>query len=128
MIEYEFVYNKGSRPEILKKFTAKSGEVFSMPFGFENEFERSSLTSEQIYTHLENILQYTKDTGQNLSLVYPNEPTSTDGWHLKGGSGEIQWANEESLRWWEYVYYRPEDDELIVEQPLEEQPAQGETT
>lgn len=108
MIEYELVYEAGSRPKCLKKFTASSGEVFSVAFGFDNGEEREALSTEEIYVHLENLLQYIKDKAQNLSIIQLNEENDGDGWHLNGGWAEIDWANEEILRWWEYAYYRPE--------------------
>jgi hypothetical protein len=113
MIEYEFVYEKESRPRVLKKFTASSGETFAMSFGFDNEQERNSLTNEQIYIHLENLLLYIKDKSQGLSLTYLNEPLPTDGWHLKNGWAEIDWANLEINKWWKYAYYREETDEEL---------------
>jgi hypothetical protein len=109
MIEYQFSYVKGSRPECIKKFTASSGEIFSMPFGFENITERDLLTTEQLYLHLENLLQYIKDKSQGLSLIHIDEENDGDGWHLNGGWAEIDWANEEILKWWSFVYYKPED-------------------
>lgn len=110
MIEYELIYEVGSRPEVHKKFTASSGETFSMPFGFESTVERDSLSSEEIYAHLENLLAYIKEKSQNLSVVQLDEQLDGDGWHLNGGWAEMVWANEEILKWWEYVYYRPEEE------------------
>lgn len=120
MIEYELIYSPGSRPQVSKKFTASSGEVFSVAISFESEEDREALSSEQIYQHLENLLSYIKDKAQDLSVVHEDDEPSNDGWHIKGGWGEMTWANDESLKWWEYVYYREEYDEPVVEEPQPE--------
>lgn len=110
MIEYIFSYDGSTRPSCSKKFTASSGETFSVSFGYENEAEREQMTDAQIYEHLDNLLLYIKDKSQMLSVIRLDEENDGDGWHLNGGWAEMMWANEEIFKWWEYVYYRPEND------------------
>ena len=90
MIEYVFSYEKVQRPVCVKKFTASSGETFSVSFGFENKEEREELTETQIYEHLENLLSYIKDKSQELTLIALGEKDDGDGWHLNGGWGEME--------------------------------------
>jgi hypothetical protein len=63
-----------------------------------------------VYTHLDNLVQYIKDISQTLSPIGLDEKT-TDGWHFNGRWSEIEWAKDETLRWWESVYYKNEPDE-----------------
>lgn len=105
MINYEFIYTPGSRPKIMKSMEASSGEILSTEILYENSTERDTFTVEQVYAHLDNLLQYIKDTTPNLSLIQMDEENDGDGWHLNGGWAEITWANEQILQWWEYAYY-----------------------
>jgi len=105
MHSYSFNYTEGRRPFIEKTLTASSGETLSAKITYENKEDRETFTSENVYEHLENLLQYIKDKSSALSLVYENEENDGDGWHLNGGWAEMVWANEESLKWWEFAYY-----------------------
>jgi hypothetical protein len=82
---------------------------------FNNDEERESLTNEEVYSHLDNIVQYIKDISQTIYPIGLDE-NPTDGWHFNGRWSEIEWAKDESFRWWESVYYKNEPDE-------EEEPA-----
>lgn len=108
MINYLFEYTPGSavRPEWIKTVTdSATGEVVRTELNFFNSAERSVLTTEQVYAHLGNLVQYIKDVSQNLAPIAMEDSLPADGWHIKGGWGEIEWAKEETLRWWESVYY-----------------------
>jgi hypothetical protein len=105
MHSFAFNYTAGSRPAIEKTLTASSGETLTAQITYENEHERNSLTSKNVYEHLENLLQYIKDKSTGLSLIHEDEENDGDGWHLNGGWAEINWANEEILKWWEFAYY-----------------------
>jgi hypothetical protein len=105
MINYTAEYLTTARPKILKTFSASSGEIFSTEILYENEEDRKSLNYTQIYSHMENLLQYIKDTTQNLYLIDEENPDDNDGWHINGGWAEIEWASDQILKWWSYVYY-----------------------
>jgi hypothetical protein len=123
MIEYIAVYNKGSKPRATKRITTDSNEVVDTPISFEFADEVASFSDEAVYDHLNNLVQYIKDTSVNISPVGLTELPPDDGWHLKGGWAEIEWAKEESFKWWNYIYYRdeerfitPEEEQAILDQ------------
>lgn len=105
MHSYSFNYIEGTRPFITKTLTASNGETLSAKITYENKEDRETFTSENVYEHLENLLQYIKDKSLNLSLVYEDDENDGDGWQLNGGWAEMVWANDEILKWWEFVYY-----------------------
>ena len=120
MINYEFLYEPGNRPVLKKVLSTASGESLETTVVFENVPDREALSSEQIYSHLDNLLQYIKDTTPNLSVIHLDEQNDGDGWHLNGGWAELEWANEEILKWWEFVYYNEPPE--LEEEPVEEEP------
>lgn len=123
MTNYEFVYEPGTRPVVKKVLTAESGESLETTIVFENIHDREALSSEQMYAHLENLLQYIKDKAPDLSVIHLDEKNDGDGWHLNGGWAEIEWANEEILKWWEFVYYNEPPELEEEEDPIEEEPS-----
>jgi hypothetical protein len=108
MIEYIAVYNGADKPRAVKRIVFDSGEIIDTPIAFEFADEVENFSDEEIYEHLKNIVQYIRDTAGKLSPIGLNELTPNDGWHFKGGWGEIEWAKEEALKWWTYIYYRDE--------------------
>jgi hypothetical protein len=111
MIEYIFEYDGTERPKFIKKVVGSDGTAVSTILNFHNEEERESLSAEQLYSHVDNLIQYIKDRAQTIESVKLDEPPPEDGWHYGGGGwAEISWANEEVLKWWEYVYYREEEE------------------
>jgi hypothetical protein len=110
-MSYQFEYDGPSaRPRWVKVITDSNGAEQRVFLNFSNDEEREGLTDEEIYAHLDNIVQYIKDVSQGIYPIGLQE-TATDGWHLRGGWGEIEWGKEESFKWWEFVYYRDEPDE-----------------
>lgn len=113
-MSYSFEYNgPSSRPRWVRTITDADGVVHKIVLNFGNEEERGSLSTAQIYHHLDNLIEYIKDISQEISPIQLDEKT-TDGWHFNGRWGEVEWAKEETLRWWESVYYKDEQDEEIV--------------
>jgi hypothetical protein len=111
---YEFLYDGISRPRWEKVITAESGETFRVELVYENELDRQSLSLEDVYQHLDNIVEYIKEKASEIYYVRVGEPLSNDGWHLGGGWAEIEWANAEALKWWEFVHY---NDAFDPEEP-----------
>jgi hypothetical protein len=110
-MSYQFEYDgPSSRPRWVRVITDSNNEEQMVVLNFNNEEERESLTSEEVYEHLDNIVQYIKDISQGVSPIGLDEK-SPDGWHFMGRWGEIEWAKEEALKWWESVYYKNEPDE-----------------
>ena len=110
-MRYVFEYEGPlARPKWVRVITDSAGVDQKVALNFNNEEERESLTSEEVYTHLDNLVQYIKDVSQGISPIGLDE-RPTDGWHFNGRWGEVEWAKEEALRWWESVYYKNEPDE-----------------
>lgn len=114
-----FVYDKNSRPKWMRVFTASNGEEFSVELSYGNEFERKSLTSEEVYTHLQNLLLYAKKNVNGAELIQLNDPPASTYVPLKGTYSEAQWAFEEMASWWGWAYTN-EDFEIVEEQIAEE--------
>lgn len=118
-MSYLFEYSgPDARPQWLRIIIDANNEKQKIILNFDNEEERKLLSNAEVYLHLENIIQYIKDVSQGISAIGLDE-SLTDGWHFNGGWGEVEWAKNESLKWWEYVYYKdevidfPEEDEVI---------------
>jgi hypothetical protein len=115
-MSYQFEYDGPSaRPRWVKVITDSDGAEQRVVLNFKNEEERESLTDENVYFHLDNLIQYIKDVSQGISAIGLEDMPAADGWHFNGGWGEIEWAKQEVLVWWESVYYKNE--------PNEEEPA-----
>ena len=102
---YTFNYDKTSRPTWQKTLTSSSGETLSVNLVFENEEDRLTLSAEEAYQYIENLIDYIKVKASALSPIYLEESAPGDGWHIKGGWGEIEWAKDEVLKWWSWAYY-----------------------
>ena len=118
-VEYLSVYTIGARPVATKRITDASGESIDTPIAFEFASEISQFTEEDVYEHLNNLVLYIRDTSQNLTPVGLDSPVPEDGWHLDGGWGEIEWANNEAFKWWNYIYYK-DDEDISVTLPVVE--------
>jgi hypothetical protein len=110
-MSYQFEYEGPlARPKWVRVITDSEGIEQKIALNYNNDEERESLTDEQVYVHLDNLVQYMKDVSQTISPIGLEE-TPTDGWHFNGKWSEVEWAKEETLRWWESVYYKNEPDE-----------------
>lgn len=111
-MRYQFEYDGPSaRPRWVKVITDTDGVDQRTVLNFANKEERESLTNEEVYNHLDNLVQYIKDVSQAISPIGLDENRPADGWHINGNWGEVEWAKEETLSWWESVYYKNEPDE-----------------
>jgi hypothetical protein len=99
-----------SRPRWVKVITDTEGVDQKTILNFENKEELEQLTVVEIYTHVQNLIQYIKDTANGISAVDVDEQIPLDGWHFKGNWGEIEWAKDESFKWWNYAYYKDEEE------------------
>ena len=124
MIEYIAEYNDEDRPYICKKFTASSSEEVHTSININNTQEREELSAELIYTHMDNVLKYITKTSETVQMIQLDENTGFEPWPLKGWA-EIEWAKEECILWWQYIYFKdnptrsteivvPVDEESIV--------------
>ena len=124
MIEYIAEYNNEDRPYICKKFVASSSEEVHTSININNTRERDDLSAELIYTHMDNVLKYITKTSETVQMIQLNENTGLEPWPLKGWA-EIEWAKEECILWWQYIYFKdnparaseivvPVDEESIV--------------
>jgi len=102
---YTFTYDGETRPKWEKSFTAESGETFSVSLVFENDEDRLQLTAEQVYTHLENMLQYVKDRTNSLALVQLSDSAPATIWPLHGNYDEVEDVMQAIQKWWQWAYY-----------------------
>jgi hypothetical protein len=110
-MSYQFEYDGPSaRPRWVRVITDSDGAEQRVLLNFTNKEERESLTDEQVYSHLANLVQYIKDISQGISPL-SLEQQVTDGWHFNGKWSEVEWAKNESFDWWESIYYKAEPDE-----------------
>jgi hypothetical protein len=109
-MSYQFEYDGPSaRPKWVRVITDSEGLEHKVFLNFSNEEERKLLTDSQVYIHLNNLVEYIKDTSQLISPIGLEESVS-DGWHFNGKWSEVEWAKDESFKWWESVYYKNEQD------------------
>jgi hypothetical protein len=124
MIEYIAEYNGEDRPYICKKFTASSSEEVHTAININNTQERDTLSAELIYTHMDNVIKYITKTSETVQMIQLDENPGFEPWPLKGWA-EIEWAKEECILWWQYIYFKdnptrateisvPVDEESIV--------------
>jgi heme/copper-type cytochrome/quinol oxidase subunit 2 len=124
MIEYVADYNEEDRPYICKKFTASSSEEVHTSININNTQERDALSAELIYTHMDNVIKYITKTSKTVQMIQLDENTGFQPWPLKGWA-EIEWAKEECIFWWQYIYFKdnpagateiviPVDEESVV--------------
>jgi hypothetical protein len=108
-VTYLFEYNGPTlRPRWVRVIVDSNNTEQKIFLNFNNVEERKSLSADDVYIHLENLVQYMKDVSQGVSPIGLDDPLSTDGWHFNGGWGEVEWAKNECLKWWEFVYYKDE--------------------
>lgn len=112
MTSYVFEYDGSERPKVIKRVVDANGANVDTALNFYNEADRVSLTAEQLYMHIDNLVQYIKDRALLLSSIALTDAVPDDGWHFGGGGwAEIEWAKEEMQKWWDYVYYSNAFDE-----------------
>jgi len=109
MIDYMCQKTEGCRPRILKRFTASSGEQFTAEVLVLQEDEREHLTTEQVYEHIDNLVLYIQEVSQRVEPVRADEQIGDNPWPLRGWE-EVEWAKDQALRWWEYIYFRDEHE------------------
>ena len=105
MIEYIAEYNDEDRPYICKKFTASSSEEVHTSININNTQERDTLSAELIYTHMDNVIKYITKTSETVQMIQLDENPGFEPWPLKGWA-EIEWAKEECILWWQYIYFK----------------------
>jgi hypothetical protein len=114
MINYQASYEVGTRPAIKKIFTASSGEEFSMAINFENTEDKEAVSAELIYEHLNNCIKYIQNKSTDLRIIELTEPVGSEAWPAIGWF-ELLWANNEINLWWNYIYFKNEQPNAIME-------------
>lgn len=111
---YIFTYDGENLPKWEKSYAAASGETFSTFLVFENKEDRVQLTVEEVFTHMENMLQYVKDKTNALSLVQINETDPDTFLPFHGEFEDSQVMLQEIEKWWNWAYF---NDGFDVEEP-----------
>jgi hypothetical protein len=111
---YTFTYDGENYPKWEKSYIGEGGESLSVLLVFENEDERLQLSAEQVYVHMENMLQYVKDKTNELSLVQlpETDPDTYSPFH--GEFEKSQRMTQEIEKWWNWAYFNNSFD---VEEP-----------
>lgn len=117
---YTFVYDGDSLPRWEKTLTASSGESLTVNLVFENKEDRLLLTAEQVYQHMENMLQFVKDRTQDISLVRLDQPAPPKYYPVNGDYDQVESTMREIQKWWNWAYY---NDAFDTEDELNEEPA-----
>lgn len=117
---YNFIYDGTNPPRWEKTLTATSGENLSVSLVFENAEDRAMLSAEQVYEHMENMLQFVKDGTQNVSLIKLEDPVPNTYYPVHGNYDRIDETMREIQKWWNWAYY---NDAFDTEDELNEEPA-----
>jgi hypothetical protein len=104
-IEYLPNYEPVNKPYICKVFKSSNGEENHTAINISNESEKSELTVEIVYAHLDNVLKYIQDRSKTLSIIQYDEQVNEEPWAIKGWT-DIEWAVNETSLWWNYIYYK----------------------
>jgi hypothetical protein len=113
-VSYETRYDGSSAPQICKVVTVDNdkSEVVTV-LTLSNSDEISKISSEEIWSHMENMTDYMRIKGGELTLVeiqkYPEEGWPAIGWAY------LSQINEELTQWWLYVMRRdaPEEKQVL---------------
>ena len=113
-VSYETRYDGSSVPQICKIVTMNGDdtEVVTV-LTLSNLDEIANISSEYIWDHMENIADYMRIKGSEITLVeqqtYPSEGWPAVGWAY------LSQINEEITQWWLYVMRRdaPEEKQVL---------------
>jgi len=115
---YTFTYDGTNQPRWEKILTASNGENLSVSLVFENEEDRLLLNAEQVYEHMENMLQFVKDRTQEISLIKLEDPAPRTYYPVHGDYDKIEGIMREIQKWWNWAYYNDTFD--TEEEPTDE--------
>lgn len=114
MIEYVAnFYGADKKPYVCKKFVSSSGEEAHTALTYANEDERKEMSDELIYEHLDNLVKYIQQRSLDLSVIQLDEPNVDHPWPVKNWP-DIEWAMNEIILWWNYVYYKSPQEAPIL--------------
>lgn len=125
MIDYVAnFYGAERRPYICKKFTASNGEESHTPLNIGNTEEIENLSAETIFAHIENVIKYVDEKLDTMTIVPLDDIFHSEPWPVIGWS-EVEWAQNEIVLWWNYIYYKDFDEraESIIAARLAEESA-----
>jgi hypothetical protein len=107
MIEYIARYENGHAPTLLKVLIENGVELMAVSLTPHNRDELSNVPEETIRGHIENLVQYMKDTAQRISMT-PTGANPREGWPVVGWK-TLQDINVDISNWWNYIEFRDED-------------------
>lgn len=110
MIRYEAEFDGSNRPSIVKIIEVSPEEIYKTKITFDNQEEKESLSSELLFDHINNIIEYCKVCLNNIRTIQREESLAGHSWHIVGWD-LVNWCYEESDKWWKYAYFKDEEDE-----------------
>lgn len=108
MITYEVKYDGEKKPEILKVFTASSGERMEAVISFNSSDEVDLVPTDTIFSYLQSCVDHIKVLVESISVLEREDPEITP-WHIKNWE-KIEEIKEISSSWWQIGYYRDEPE------------------
>lgn len=114
-IVYVSDYSHPSRPKMLKRLIASSGESLEVEVPHTNKQETDQIGTETIFEHTRNLVQYIKDLTPSI-FITEKDDDELESWPIKNWSN-IELAKNEASHWWEIAYYRDEPEETLEEEP-----------
>jgi hypothetical protein len=110
MLQYESIYDGSSKPRMVKRYVASSGETFDTQIDPARDPEDcDSLSVEQVYDHMSNLLSHLKATVNSSEVIAIDEGIGGSSIGVKNWV-EVQKIHQEIVDWWVYIYFRPETD------------------
>jgi len=106
---YVAEYSPPSRPKMVKRLVASSGETLEVEVPYTNKQEVDQITTEIIFTHTRNLVQYIKDLSPSI-FITEKDDEDIEPWPIKNWQ-KIELAKNEASYWWEIGYYRDEPEE-----------------
>ncbi len=107
MIEYIARYDGDHLPVLLKALVEDGVEQMTVSLSPHNKDELSNVPETTIRAHIENLIQYMKDTSQGLHIT-PSGSNPRDGWPVAGWK-TLQETNIDTCNWWNYIEFRDEE-------------------
>lgn len=106
---YAAEYDGSSRPQMIKRLSASSGETLEVTIPYTNEEEVALIDDETIFAHTRNLVQYIKNLTPTI-FITEKDDDELESWPIKNWK-EIEFAKNEACYWWEIAYYRDEPEE-----------------
>jgi len=118
-VTYELVFNAGEKPTLCKNISTDDGSQSILTcLTSTNVNELAEFTDDQIWQHMDNLVDYMRQSAQNMTLI-PAGSFPRDGLPVVGWS-ELSQLSEEVYSWWRYALSRDEHVhvEIIPDLPV----------